>query len=183
MTPATMAAMTAATTAPALDPLPVLKGFASLRRLTGTYPAGHPMITQKLKELGDLVNERLRLDRPLRIDVIRGDVYVDGVASSGENQANQQIIRELSALGIDSIHIREGVPLEELQTVAEFLWQYRDSGGESVAAQLACRWTHAGESGSGPTLQPVHSIQHMPSRSCSPSRRSRTQQPASRSTP
>ena len=31
-------------------PLPVLKGFASLRRLAGTYPAGHPMLTQKLKE-------------------------------------------------------------------------------------------------------------------------------------
>ena len=131
--------MTPAATAPALDPLPVLKGFASLRRLTGTYPAGHPMITHKLKELGDLVNERLRLGSPLRIDVIRGDVCLAGVASSDESQANQQIVRELSALGIDSIHIREGVPLEELQTVAEFLWQYRDSGGESVAAQLARR--------------------------------------------
>jgi HD-GYP domain-containing protein (c-di-GMP phosphodiesterase class II) len=129
--------MTTAITAPVLDPLPVLKGFASLRRLTGTYPAGHPMITQKLKELGDLVNERLSLDRPLRIDVIRGDVYLEGVASSGENQADQQVIRELSALGVDSLHIREGVRLEELQTVAEFLWQYRDSAGESVAAQLA----------------------------------------------
>jgi putative nucleotidyltransferase with HDIG domain len=139
MTAATMEATTAATTAPALDPLPVLKGFASLRRLTGTYPAGHPMITQKLKELGDLVNEGLRLDNPLRIDVIRGDVFLDGVASNGANQANQQIVRELSALGIDSIHIREGVRLEELQTVAEFLWQYRDSAGESVAAQLARR--------------------------------------------
>ena len=37
-----------------LDPLAILKGFASLRRLTGTYPAGHPMIAQKLTELGDL---------------------------------------------------------------------------------------------------------------------------------
>src|SRR5207249_8455243 len=36
---------------PALDPLPILKGFANLRRLTGTYPAGHPMIAQKLREL------------------------------------------------------------------------------------------------------------------------------------
>jgi putative nucleotidyltransferase with HDIG domain len=131
--------MTTPTAAPALDPLPVLKGFASLRRLTGTYPAGHPMITEKLKELGDLVNERLFVDRPLRIDVIHGNVYLDGVASNGENQANQQIIRELSAIGIDSIHIRDGVRLEELQTVAEFLWQYRDSAGESVAAQLARR--------------------------------------------
>ena len=139
MTTSTLAARTAATAGPAVDPLPVLKGFASLRRLTGTYPAGHPMITQKLKELGDLVNEGLRLDSPLRIDVIRGDVYLDGVASSEENQAGQQIIRELSALGIDSIHVREGVRLEELQTVAEFLWQYRDSTGESVAAQLARR--------------------------------------------
>ena len=40
-------------TAP-FDPLAVLKGLAALRRLTGTYPPGHPMIGQKLKEIGAL---------------------------------------------------------------------------------------------------------------------------------
>ena len=36
-----------------LDPLAVLRGLASLRRLAGSYPAGHPMIAQKLRELVD----------------------------------------------------------------------------------------------------------------------------------
>jgi putative nucleotidyltransferase with HDIG domain len=124
--------------AAALDPLAILKGFASLRRLAGTYPAGHPMIGQKLTELGDLVAAHMRLNPELRIDVIRGEVCLDGVASSAEKPSAQQIIRELSTLGVDSIHIREGVEPEELRTVAEFLWQHHESD-ESFAAQLAER--------------------------------------------
>ena len=46
--------------APELDPLPVLKGLAALRWLTGTYPSGHPMIGQKLTELDGLVREHPR---------------------------------------------------------------------------------------------------------------------------
>jgi putative nucleotidyltransferase with HDIG domain len=126
------------TTAGLSDPLAILKGFASLRRLTGTYPVGHPMIRQKLTELGDLVNSQVRLNPLLRIDVIRGEVCLDGEASSGEKPSNQQLIRELSTLGVDSIHIQQGVELEELRTVAEFLWQPRDPG-RSVALQLAER--------------------------------------------
>ena len=86
-------------TAP-LDPLAVLKGLASLRRLTGTYPPGHPMIGQKVKELGDLVAAHLQETEVLRIDVIRGDVFLDSVASSTEGQANQQLLGQLTALGV-----------------------------------------------------------------------------------
>ena len=124
-------------TAP-LDPLAVLKGLASLRRLTGTYPPGHPMIGQKLKELGDLVAAHLQETELLRIDVIRGDVFLDSVASSTEGQANQQLLGQLTALGVDSIHIRRGVELEEFLAVAEFLWQFTGSG-DGVAPQLAAR--------------------------------------------
>ena len=60
------------------DPLAILKGFASLRRLTGTYPVGHPMIRQKLAELGELVSGHIRVNPLLRIDVIRGEVCLDG---------------------------------------------------------------------------------------------------------
>jgi putative nucleotidyltransferase with HDIG domain len=124
--------------APILDPLAVLKGLASLRRLAGTYPPGHPMIGQKLKELGDLVSGHLHGNEPLRIDVIRGDVFLDSVASNSENQANQQLITQLTSLGIDSIHISNGVQLEEFLAVAEFLWQFTGSG-EAVSSQLAAR--------------------------------------------
>ena len=100
-----------------LDPLAVLRGLASLRRLAGSYPAGHPMIGQKLKELEEIIAGLLRAGSPIRIDVIRGDVFLDGEASTGEHQANQQLISQLSALGIDSIHVHEGVQRDELRSL------------------------------------------------------------------
>jgi putative nucleotidyltransferase with HDIG domain len=121
-----------------LDPLAVLKGLAALRRLTGTYPPGHPMIGQKLKELGDLAAAHLQDHELLRVDVIRGDVFLDSVPSSTEGHANQQLLSQLAALGVDSIHITRGVELEEFLSVAEFLWQFSGSG-DSVASQLAAR--------------------------------------------
>ena len=138
--------MTASTPAPSaapnasLDPVNVLKAFASLRRLLGTYPSGHPMIAQKLRELDELVRLHLRRGPALEIDVIDGDVRLDGVSFGGDRQANAQAIRELSDLGIDSIHIREGVEIEELRATAEFLWQFKDTAsGESLESQLSRR--------------------------------------------
>src|SRR5262245_35770342 len=132
--------MTAPAPAPAapLDPLAILKGLAALRKLTGTYPAGHPMISQKLKEIGDLVAEPLRASSPLRIDVIRGDVFLDDVAASTSQQGNQPLVEQLTGLGIDSLHIHAGVELDEFLAVAEFLWRYAETG-EAVSSQLATR--------------------------------------------
>jgi putative nucleotidyltransferase with HDIG domain len=121
-----------------LDPLAILKGLAALRRLTGTYPPGHPMIGQKLKEIGDIASAHLQDSELLRIDVIRGDVFLDSVPTSTEGQANQQLLEQLTALGVDSLHITRGVELEEFLAVAEFLWQFSGSG-DSVATQLASR--------------------------------------------
>ena len=120
------------------DPLAVLKGLAALRRLTGTYPPGHPMIGQKLKEIGEVSEAHLQHSEVLRIDVIRGDVFLDSVPTSTEGQANKQLLNQLTALGVDSIHITRGVELEEFLAVAEFLWQYSGSG-DNVATQLASR--------------------------------------------
>jgi putative nucleotidyltransferase with HDIG domain len=130
---------TASPAATGAGPLPILKGFASLRRLAGTYPPGHPMMTQKLKEIDDLVQQHLRGAPTLRIDIIRGDVFMDGVSFGRDDPASAQVVRELSDLGIDSIHIHEGVSRDELLAIAEFLWQVRDSHTEPVEAQLARR--------------------------------------------
>jgi putative nucleotidyltransferase with HDIG domain len=123
---------------PALDPVVVLRGLATLRRLAGSYPPGHPMIVQKLGELDEIVAGMLRVTNPVRIDVIRGDVFLDGVAAGGEHHASQQLLSQLSALGIDSIHIHEGVRRDEFLAVAEFLWQSAECTG-SMAAGLAAR--------------------------------------------
>ena len=56
-----------------VDPVALLKGLVSLRRLTGLYPAGHPAIEQKLAELDDSVQRHIRAAAALRIDVIHGD--------------------------------------------------------------------------------------------------------------
>lgn len=124
--------------APGLDPLPALKALAGLRRLVGTYPAGHPMVAQKLKELDGAVQLHLRYGPELRLDVVNGVVHLDGVPFEHSDQAGAALVRELAELGVDSVYIREGVAPEELLAVAEFLWQPR-AGGEAVEAQLAQR--------------------------------------------
>jgi putative nucleotidyltransferase with HDIG domain len=121
-----------------LDPVPVLKGLVSLRRLVGTYPSGHPMIGQKLHELDEAVRRHLHHGPELRIDIVRGSVHLNGVAYEGDDQAVTHLLLELSELGVDSLHIREGIEIEELRAVAEFLWQPRVSD-EPLEAQLARR--------------------------------------------
>jgi putative nucleotidyltransferase with HDIG domain len=127
-----------ATVAARLDPVPVLKGLASLRRLVGTYPSGHPMIGQKLHELDEAVRRHLHHGPELRIDIVRGSVHLNGVAYEGGDQAVTHLLLELSELGVDSLHIREGIEIEELRAVAEFLWQPSVSD-EPLEAQLARR--------------------------------------------
>jgi hypothetical protein len=63
---------TAVLAEPVLDPLPLLKGLGSLRKLTGMYPPGHPAITQKLDELDLAVQRHLKQVEVLRIDIIHG---------------------------------------------------------------------------------------------------------------
>ena len=122
------------------DPLPLLRGFAGLRRLTGMYPPGHPTIVQKLREIDDMVQHHLQSAPDLRIDIIRGDVHLDGVAYRPDGQRTEQIVQELIDLGVHSIHIRRGVERDELHAVGEFLWQMREgTGDESVEALLARR--------------------------------------------
>src|SRR5688572_3306621 len=136
-----------------LDPLAVLKGLAALRRLTGTYPPGHPMIGQKLKEIGDVTDAHLQQSEVLRIDVIRGDVFLDSVPTSIEGHANQQLLNQLTVLGVDSIHITRGF-----------------------------RSTPAGARSGGPTRRPCRSMPITRNRFSEHSRHSRTPPPASRST-
>lgn len=135
--------MTLTAAEPVLDPLPLLKGLASLRKLTGMYPAGHPAITQKLGELDAAVQRHLAQTSVLRIDVIHGDAHLDGLSFRHDSDVNSRIIQELTALGIDSIHISRGVTPAELLELSGFLWQLKEStGGPPMAYQLASRGIH-----------------------------------------
>ena len=122
------------------DPLPLLKGLASLRKLTGMYPPRHPAIMQKLGELDQAVQAHLRQHAVLRIDVIHGDAHLDGLSFRHDSDANARIIQELCGLGIDSIHISRGVTPDDLQSLSAFLWDLKDAvGGPPMTAQLAAR--------------------------------------------
>jgi putative nucleotidyltransferase with HDIG domain len=125
---------------PVLDPLPLLKGLASLRKLTGMYPENHPSILQKLGELDGLVQRHLKQAEVLRIDVIHGDAHLDGLSFRYDSDSNSRIIQELAALGIDSIHLSRGITPAELLCLSSFLWELKDSvGGAPMAEQLAER--------------------------------------------
>ena len=123
-----------------LDPVALLKGLVSLRRLTGLYPAGHPTIEQKLTELDDTVQRHIRQSNALRLDVIHGSAHLDGVPFRQDSETQAQILRELTDLGIDSIHISPGCTRHELLALSEFLWQLKDApSGEAIDVQLAAR--------------------------------------------
>ena len=116
-----------ASDSPAVDPVALLKGFVSLRRLTGMYPAGHPAIEQKLAELDGAIQHHLASAPSLHLDVIHGQPHVDGICFRADGDAASQIFRELAELGVDSIHIARGVSRDELLALSEFLWQMRDA--------------------------------------------------------
>jgi putative nucleotidyltransferase with HDIG domain len=123
-----------------LDPVALLKGLVSLRRLTGLYPPGHPSIEQKLSELDDTVQRHIRTASALRLDVIHGSAHLDGVVFRQDSEAQSQILRELTDLGVDSIHIAPGVTRHELLALSEFLWQLKDAPtGEPIDVQLTAR--------------------------------------------
>jgi hypothetical protein len=133
---------TADSGAHSIDALALLRGFVSLRRLAGMYPSGHPVITQKLDEVYAIAQAHLQQSPVLTIDVIRGEVHLDGVAyrDDGMATATAQTLRELGALGIDSLHITPGLERDEIRLAAEFLDQIRDNtSGEVLEARLAAR--------------------------------------------
>jgi putative nucleotidyltransferase with HDIG domain len=111
----------AETLTPASDPVAILKGFSSLQRLTAMYPRSHPMIRQKLDELNGIVTAHLTTHDDLRLEVIHDNVFLNGITYSADAAPDFQVLRRLSEMGIDSIHIASGVSIEELATVAEVL--------------------------------------------------------------
>ena len=127
---------------PAFDPVALLRGLAGLRRLTGMYPAGHPAIEQKLTELNDVVQKYLRDVPTLCVDVIHGLAHVDGLAFRPDGDSHVEVLRELTELGVDSVHIRAGVSRAELLAFSEFLWQYKPGSTERLDVQLAKREIH-----------------------------------------
>jgi putative nucleotidyltransferase with HDIG domain len=117
---------------PAGDPVHILKAFAALGTLVATYPPGHPLVAEKLREAHDAVQQHLADGEPVCIDVIGGVAHLNGVAFEGR--------ADLPAGGVDSLHIHPGVTDEEIATTAEFLKRVKiEPDAEPLAQQLARR--------------------------------------------
>jgi len=120
------------------DPLLVVKELTTLRRLVGLYPSDHPMIEEKVRELDAAVQRRLEHASSFQVDVVRGDVHIDGDAYRQESRSNAHLITELTDIGIHSIRIDAGVSAAELRAAAEFLWQFDGHhGGDAVRERLS----------------------------------------------
>ena len=129
--------------APTVDPIALLKGFVSLRRLTGMYPPGHPAIEQKLTEIDTIVQRHLEQSETLNLDIIHGHAHLDAIAYRDDRETQSEILRELTDLGVDSIHVRRGVTRQELHALSQFLWDMRDrQATEPVDVLLAKRNIH-----------------------------------------
>lgn len=140
MTLAERAVAHAAGPAPSTGPLAILKGIGALRRFIGLYPEGHPLVEQRVQELHDAVLAELRCHAPIRIDVVNGEIHVDGPSQSPALAAGGEVIADLLALGVQSIQIDEGVAREELGALVRFLRDMpHDPSDGTVAARLADR--------------------------------------------
>jgi len=114
---------------PLVDAHRVLKSFAALKALTGMYPAGHPLVADKVREICDAVQPMRGAGEWIRLDVIHGTVHVDGVACDGPAP---------TGLGFDSLHVRGDVEPDDLTTAADLLRAMKP-GGASIERQLADR--------------------------------------------
>jgi|RhiMethySRZTD1v2_1073278.scaffolds.fasta_scaffold03340_12 putative nucleotidyltransferase with HDIG domain len=121
------------------DPAPFIRGFVALRRLAQMYPAGHPVIAQKIDEVFQHVQPHLA-NGPLNIDIIHDELHVNGQASWGDGSAAGQAVRELNELGTQSVEMRPGLQPDELRRAAEFLATAADNPtGEPIAERLGAR--------------------------------------------
>ena len=121
--------MTATRASAAPDAHRLLKAFAALKALTGMYPAGHPQVADKVREVCEVVRQARADEEWLRIEVIHGIVHVDGHACDGAAP---------TGLGFDSLHLRADVRPEDVVTAADLL-RTAKRGGESLEGQLAAR--------------------------------------------
>ena len=120
------------------DPGPFLRGLATLRRLTMMYPAGHPVIAQKVDELFQHVAPGLASFGTVTIDIIHDELHVDG-APCHSDASSAQAMQEFAELGAHSFQLRPGLQPDELRRVAEFLTHTAQDDSQPIGEQLADR--------------------------------------------
>jgi putative nucleotidyltransferase with HDIG domain len=100
---------------PAGDPRRILTSLATLRALAAAYPAGHPVIADKLREVDQLIGQHLQDRDAIQLDIVHGVLHLNNVPFEDDH--------DLRGIGVDSVHIRKGVQPAELLALAEVLSQ------------------------------------------------------------
>jgi putative nucleotidyltransferase with HDIG domain len=119
------------------DPARFLSGLIALRRLTTMYPAGHQVIAQKVGELFECVASHVSSREVTTIDIIHREPHVNGAPCWTDHTAVSAAIDELSALGIQSIELRQGLEADELRRAAEFIGPAAGDGSGPITQRLA----------------------------------------------
>lgn len=116
----------------------VLRTLAALRSTCLLYPAGHPAIDAQVEEFLRHARTLLRGHSVVRLDVIRGILHCDGTPLQRESRIHARALGELTALGVDSIHVGAGLKPDEVKTVGAYLaHEHRGPGaGEPVVDLL-----------------------------------------------
>ncbi len=119
----------------------LFRTLAGLRSACLLYPKDHPAIDAQVEDVHRHASGLLE-DRPIvRLDIIRGILNCDGQPLQHETRLHARALRELTALGIDSVHIADGIQREEIKAVGQFLaHEHRGPGtGEPVVEVLGER--------------------------------------------
>jgi putative nucleotidyltransferase with HDIG domain len=136
---APLATRQAATREEGPDPIALVKGVTALVRSTSLYPSGHTVVQQALQALDDILRPALEAESAVRLDVIAGDVHLDGQTFRQESLAHPQAVRDFTALGLDSLHVDRGVTRDELAAVAVVLATRDTASLDPVGPMLEAR--------------------------------------------
>lgn len=122
----------------------LFRTLAGLRSACLLYPKDHPAIDAQVEDVYRHATALLE-DRPLvRLDLIRGILNCDGQPLQHETRLHARVLREFTALGIESVHIADGVERVEIKAVGQFLaHEHRGPGtGRPVVEVLSERGVH-----------------------------------------
>ena len=64
---------------PSGDPRKILTSLGTLRALAATYPAGHPVIVDKVREVDHIIAQHLQDREVVQIDIAHGVLHLNGV--------------------------------------------------------------------------------------------------------
>lgn len=123
------------------DPGQVFRALAALRSACVLYPDGHPAIATQVKDVHRHALDLLADRETVHLDVIRGTLHLEGEPHPQESRTHARVLEEFAALGIDSVHLSEGLTRDEVRTVGEFIArEHRGPGvGDAVLDELETR--------------------------------------------